>query len=682
MKTVAVVAWREIVEHRMFVAAAGAALLLILVVPLASDLFKASPVDVREALMVCMALGFIPLSAVILGASTVSGAMAAGRFGFFLSRPLSATAVWTGKLTGVLAVVLVCEAIILAPAVVAGNPNGAVDAAVERVTGVVEESVYDLYGWWWDAPLSREGMLLILAVVLPVTLVLLAHAVATLWRGRTLWLILNVLTLVAGSAIAWLCVRPLVENGATAATAVVAIAMAAAALVALACVPLVQVAVSGVDPRRHHRVFSVTIAAAVVVLFGGVAAYVAWLTAPHASDLLRGTMLWPTGEQDLEIQGSADGRWIAVSGHPAGRLDYKARFLIDLGSSTAVRINPMRSGSELEFSGVAFSGDGSRAAWLNEIGELYVQIRYADLDEATGGWHDTTIVMGGSAHLALSVDGNHVATIDDRTLSVSTFPGGHLVGSVPLPGYYWRAPIWFGPGDIVRVIGQGFRSTPERDALFVTEYHLTTREIRRSVLREADSAWDVAFDTQRHRILFRTQSDRTARWRYVDAESLEDIAWTEARPLGSEVAMLSGERLADLIDDGRNRRLEVLTPDGELVGNFALPPAVRVGQWYPWAQPTLDIGAQPDPEGLLIQVGQPSPAATLYDRWGNWDHHLIVLDLTAGTTQELDHGLDQVLGSRPPAGSPASRLLRDREGRLLLWDPETGAMEDLAARYE
>jgi len=50
-----------------------------------------------------------------LGASMVTGAVAAGRFGFFLARPLGGSAIWFGKLLGVLVGVLTCLVITIAP---------------------------------------------------------------------------------------------------------------------------------------------------------------------------------------------------------------------------------------------------------------------------------------------------------------------------------------------------------------------------------------------------------------------------------------------------------------------------------------------------------------------------------------------------------------------------------------
>ena len=103
MKTVAVVAWREIIEHRMFLLAALAALAVTLVVPLIPTSLGWSSSDVREVLTWLMALGFTWLSAVFLGASMVTSTVADHRFGFFLARPASAAAIWFGKLLGVVA---------------------------------------------------------------------------------------------------------------------------------------------------------------------------------------------------------------------------------------------------------------------------------------------------------------------------------------------------------------------------------------------------------------------------------------------------------------------------------------------------------------------------------------------------------------------------------------------------
>ena len=660
MKTVAVVAWREIVEHRVFLAAATAALAMSLIAPIASGLFKASPTDVREIVMVCMALGFVPLVALLLGASTVSGTVAAGRFGFFLSRPVSGAAIWIGKLIGVLVVVLACEAIILAPGVVTPNREG-----------ILTQFVSDLPDDY-DSPLPRVAAVTGIAM-LPLALMLVAHAVASVWRGRSLWLLLDLVTLLAGGTVAWLCLRPLLGNEAEVATAVVVVALGAAAIVALGGAGLSQIAAGGVDPRRQHGAFSVALAVATFVLFASVGGYAAWLTTPSAADLMRNGPI---------TQPSPDGRWLGVQGESASRWDYEAAFLVDLASSKALRIDvaPRSWGRA-----ITFSADGRRAAWLGGSSEPY-QVRYCDLEQEPIRCRDTSILVSRIGDIELSSDGNHVALLDDGTLSLSTIPGGDILGVTQVSsGIDVLGPrnSLVAAGQSFRVIGEAWSPSLGTWVARVTEFHIPTRIFARADSPELVRSWLIQQDPVRDRLTLLPWDDRN-RTRYVDARTLEDVDWTLARPLGSSVTLLEDGRLVDLVCEHRSCRLEILTPAGELEASRPLP----LEDWLRDSRdPYVGFGCEPGPGRLAIRARR-CPSAPLADSSGcEW--RTVVVDLNDGSVVEIDdnvmrfvergfwHRVDIPL----PAGSPASRLMWGHGG-LLLWDPETGESEELATRYE
>jgi hypothetical protein len=652
MKTVAVVAWREIIEHRVFLAAAGAALLLTLVVPIASGLMNESPSDLRTAMSVWMAIGFTCLSAILLGASAVSGTVAAGHFGFFLSRPVSGAAIWLGKVTGILVVLFACEAIILAPAALTG-PDGIVFGHVDA-----------LIDPWGFLDLLREvGLLIALGVPLPLAHLLMGHAAGTLWRGRTPWLVLDLMTLLAVSTITWLSLYPLLQNRAEDATTVVASALGAVLLVALVGAPLAQVAAGGVDPRRHHRVFSLAFGVPALILCGCVGAYAAWLNAPGAADLIRG---------DPSIKPSLDGRWVAMTGYAVGRWDYEAAFLVDLGSSTTLRID---AGPRYLGPNVAFSADGGRAAWLAGSGDLY-GIRYCDLDEVPARSRDTAIFVSPDASIGLSQDGDRLAVLEDDILSVRAFPGGDLLGSTAVRGYRWRS-VRFGPDGTLFVIFEVWSESLARYVAFVSELDRTVQELRRTEFPGVSEIRSVAFDKTRDRLLTEWSSDEGTRWSYVDAKTLQDVAWTLARPLGSEVALLADGRLVQLAGEPEGRRIEVVTPEGVLDASFPLP----LERWLRGdPDAAMAFGPQPASDRVVIWMRGPSAA---YAVDGTRTEREVILDMVDGTYLELDEDVTWLLWRswRVAPGSPASRLVWGRDG-LMLWDPGTGETEELAARYE
>jgi hypothetical protein len=658
MRSILVVAWREIIEHQMFIVAASAALLLTLLVPLVSGLFNASRSDVLVILMVCMAGGFTLLCAAGLGASTVAGSLATGRLGFFLARPLSGSAIWLGKLIGVMAVVLGCEAIICAPAWIpfvrdsVANPLQSLDLLPYQIEEFAE--VIGLFGF----------------VLIPLVIVLVAHAVATMWRGRSAWLILNLFTVLVGAAGGWVTLRPLIENGAEFAATVVMSTLGVALIAVLVGAPVVQLTHGGVDIRSHHRFLSVTLAPTVVLLFAAAGGYVGWLTTPSAADVLKGFV--------SAVNAGPNGRWVAVWGTPAGRLEYRASYLIDLESSGSLRIDA-REGYRCN--GVDFSDDGSRVAWLSSEGDV-CQVVYADLDALPLRTQGTTLFVSNEARFRLSPDGGRVAIVDDGLLSVATFPAGESLASTTVVEGYWSRLV-FGSDGVVRFGEQRWSSQSGSWVSFEIEFDPSTESFRRiqRTEQESEQLQRVGEDPARDRLLVLDRTGEHAIWRYVNESTLEDVVWTVKRPLGSPVELLADGRLVDLVREGRYRRLEVLTPDGEVVATFPLPPVVEVGIWHAH-ETSVWFGGQPAPGRLVVHLRPPSASATLYEPSSDQDVRSILLDVDDGTAEELGRAVFRIANSTSPVGSPASRLFELGDGSVALWNPHTGGMEDLASRYE
>jgi len=204
------------------------------------------------------------------------------------------------------------------------------------------------------------------------------------------------------------------------------------------------------------------------------------------------------------------------------------------------------------------------------------------------------------------------------------------------------------------------------------------QELRRTEFPGVTAINSIAFDGARDRFLTEWSSDEGTRWSYVDARTLQDVGWTLSRRLGSEVALLADGRLVQLAGEPEGRRIEVLSPEGVLEASFTLP----LERWLR-ADPdaAMAFGPQPATDRLVIRIHGSSDEFAV--EAGRTERE-VILDLVDGSYLELDENVIWLLWRswRVAPGSPASRLLRDGKGRLLLWDPETGETEELASRYE
>jgi len=639
MRKVAVVAWREIVEHRAFVWAALAALAVTLFVPLLQGLFGWSPGEVREVLTWVMALGFTWLSAILLGASTVSGTVAAGRFGFFMARPLSGAAIWFGKLIGVLAVLLVCELIVVLPVALLTDPAGILGSL-------------GMMPWFW------VGFL----VGIPLLLVLLSHAIDTVWRARSAWIVLDLAALLLVSSIGWMAIRPLIVAGAWWAAAVVGLALVSAVAIVILGAGAVQASAGRCDTRRHHRSLSMVAWPGLFVLVCGISGYAFWLAHPRFGDLVG-------VEGDLIVQPT--GEWIGVvAGSTRGRFDVFGDFALNLK-----RLEPVRVGIGPRWFGtsMAFSGNGRRAAWTAPESGGW-SLRSGTMDSISKGGEGQAVFMERQPWMALSHRGDRVAVIEGGNLVVSSLPKGDLVGSVRLPANQRFVGPYFASEDRVRLLAADPKNKvdgpPSVQAL---EFDLAERKMREiGVLADAGSVISTTIDIARDRILLGTEFDRDRRWRYLDGRTFSDIPWASEKDFGPVVSMLADGRLVQLVNEDGGSWLEVISADGSVDGTVHLPRKPE----------RLTFGFQPTPSTLVIFV--------VDDEWtGNWlqDRKLRLVDLGSGEIRDIANGYlpprwwnsHGAVGRPLPVGCPASRVFMGEGSSLHLWDPDTGEFEELVS---
>lgn len=639
MRQVAVVAWREIVDHRMFFLAALAALAVTLFVPVIPAFVGWSPDDVREALMWGMTLGFTWLIAVLLGGAMITGAVARGRFGFFMSRPLSDAAIWFGKLAGVMAVVLVCEFIVLVPAALLADR----DWFVDEVT---------VSPWIW------LGIL----VGFPLLLVLLSHAVATSWRGRSVWVGLEVVGVVLTGSMAWIVFDLLTSIHAYRAAAIVGLVL----LVGLASVLLIggqlQIARGRSDGRRQHKVFTLAVWPLLLVFVGTATAYGLWFVHPEMADVKY---------VDGDVVIHAGGDWITVAGPARGRFDINAQFLLNLKTRESVRI-----GTGLRWFGHPLSRVVAerRVAWFVDERDGWV-LHSGTVDEVPGGGQRSAISVEGEPRMALAAGGDRVAVIEGNQLVVSTLPEGNLLGSARLEDDRFFLGPFFWSEDRIWVL----ESRPSRDRktpppIRALELDVTENSFKEvGVLDRAGIAISATVDVDRDRILLGTAYRGQLGLRYLDADGFSDVSWSSERDLGWPATMLADGRLVHHWDEGGESAIEVLTPGGVMDARFELPSR--------WVQVTF--GAQPTATTLVIGAHE-----TMIQGWHQRSSPCYSVDLESG---EIHRIADEIVPlawtysrlemvKSLPAGCELCKTFLGRWGpdehiQLLQWHPETGELE-------
>lgn len=390
MRAFAAVFAREVFARRIVFPVAFAAGFMPLIGSLAYGWSKPDAAEGRVLVALVAAATFSFAFALLFGGSVIAGETSEKRISFFFSRPISAAAIWSGKLVAVLFLTFVPAALALVPAFVTSTAKA--NVSVSRLGG---------------------AQLGVLALFLATLLVALgAHAVVTIARLRSPWVALDLLLAPALVLLAAAFLRSLLRDtlanefsdaGGPKALTVTIVLLAGAVFVALLLASFVQVAEGRSDARRAHGAFSIVffgILGTAVALVGG---YAAWCASAKATDLAQ---VWGS------VQTAPRGTWIAAGG-PIRAWRGGGAFLFDASSGRSIRL---RGGDAV------FSQDGTRAVWGEpRFGFFERKDNRADLliaDLASGRSVATGLETEAWSFLAFSPSGRRLAFRDGKTLSV------------------------------------------------------------------------------------------------------------------------------------------------------------------------------------------------------------------------------------------------------------------------
>ncbi len=648
MKGTLTVAAREIAERKLLFLGAFVAGLLPLGFPLLPVL-RGNPREARSVAVLLVAAAITVAFPLVFGSTIVVSDIAQKRLSFYFSRPLPAASIWAGKLLGALVISIGCAFLAAAPVLLVEG-KGVFSVAAGGL---------DLRG---PLVLAIPGVLL---------LFLLAHAVASMARLRSAWIILDfTLAVVLTVAIA-LSLRSLFFSGFWDLDAMrqsperLAWWLTAALIAALLAASCVQVADGRTDARRSHGALSATLwglTAVSAVILGGLAW---WAASARATDLAK---------VDGVVLTAPRGPWVAARGPlRAGR--GKGRFFFDTALGRSVRF---RSGSAV------FSANGARAAWAEERIGFFERGRKSDLfvaDLASAKAVETGLTSSVWSRVALSPSGSRAAISDGSTLEaydVSDPSNPKQLAAVRVE-VASRAFVFIDE-DTVRIFPRFLNAVNRRDTaprdLEIEEISLSSKSslVTGRFERDALPYLRISADGRYLVGTMRTTEDRSGK----QTLTLHDgrtgaLLRTLSEDLESpRLRFLSGGRIAVAgIADGKGVLKIFLEGEGT--------PSRLMGLG---AASTVILGGEiaPGREAVAFNTLRSN------DETGRKAWKLAVVDLTEG---RIDSNLDGLVPADrfswwfspvlTPAeeGSPGSKLFLDASGALVRLDPATMKQEVL-----
>ncbi len=615
MRGLLAVARREIVERRIVLAAAVLAGLVPIAVPLARGLGGDGALEVRSWTALLLSLAFGVGSSLGYGATMLAPAIASRRIAFDFARPLSAFAIWGGRLSASVVLAAATAAIVWMPASIAGSKFPA------------EE-------FFPEARVARFWPLLALAIL--VILFCLSHALAIAVRSRSSRLALDgILVVLAGFGVA-AALRQLPSFLAHGPLLGAEAALLGVTALALLAAGHASVASGRTDISSAHRALSLTLWALVGSAVLGVNVYASWVMGAGPRNL----------EADFWVSPAERGPWVAISGRARGA---DADFLFDTATGRFFR-------AVVRWLPPLVSGDGRRAAWLqaSDRGGPFPLWTWR-LDDPSAKPARTRLLLNGyPSIMALSTDGSRLATLGAGVLSIYDLASERDLASLRIPlNDQERMQGLFVDNDRFRLY-----RTQKAGRIEILELDVVSRAGRQ--LGEVEGLdgprFFFAIGPSGDRIVTLDETD--GRVRLFDGGHGTLIATLSHPPAESLwPKFLSDGRVVLVERVSGSMRLRVFRPNGEEEGVTA-----------PLAGRSAVIGGEAAP-GLLV-VGIADEAF----RYASW-----LVDIGGKTPRRFADDLRPVSGlfEFPAVGSEATRLFYGSGGALVHLDPLTGERRTL-----
>ncbi len=595
--------------------------------------------------------------ALLLGASVIAGETSEKRISFFFARPISAAAIWGGKLLAAVVVTLASALITFTPAWLTG-PG--------RTRGL----------WGFNPAL---GETLLGALALAFLLVLGSHAVVTIGRLRSPWVALDLILAPALVFLAAVSVSSLFRNmvlgdptfGRSVEPPIAALVfLSVSAVLALVLATFIQVAEGRTDARRAHGAFSAVFFGLCGLAVALTGAYAWWCAAARATSL----------ESVVGgVQTAPRGPWIAAGG-PLGAWRGGGSFLFDSAGSRSLRLHGWD---------VNFSQDGTHAAWgqprfgffgrKDNRSDIFV----ADLALGRPRPVETGLeCSSGWCRVFLSPSGRRLALVDARSVTAYDVsnPGNpkeiaafHVDGDV--------TGIAFVDEDTLRLFPRILRARDKNAGpTQVAELSLPSKKssVTGPLDREIAPYLRLSADG-RYFVGTRKVGEDSSVLTLHDGHTGALVATLAEGLRNPQAVFLTGNRVAVAGIAGVQAQMKIFL-EGEEGRTAAAARTIELGP-----AKRLVLGGEVTPGRVavsLLPFEENPPASARAAK-------LAFVDVATGAVSPGPDGLvpadrfgwwwNPVLPSAE-AGTPASLLFLDAEGRLVRLDPATGAQTVLLGR--
>lgn len=640
------IAAREIRERKFVFLMAALAALIPFMAALLPATKHSDPLTVIVVTCMSVAIAVTFGLSVVLGGSIVSRELAERRLSFYLSKPVSAAAIWFGKLTGAIVIVGVAFAIIFLPSFVVAHS-----------------------AWTptWNVPVE-----LFVATVLGAAayLLLVSHALSTMVRSRSPLIALDLALLAVTVLAVWLLVRPLLDSFALGVAQTVMVVIVATVGVAIAAAGAWQISRGRTDIKRSHRELSRFFWTSIAVVIAIAGAYVGWVFSAGPADLLNRVVL-----------GNARGDWMIVSGDAVHRGDYRPTFLVNLKNGKSMRFPSTRWVTE-EFTrrGDAVVVVAPLSDWgrMMNRGELHVQTLDAPRARTGTGIETTnwsrTVVSDDLRRVAIfspslspsSAHSSPPASVSSDLLSVYDLQSKALLGSARIPQAS-AATLYFVSPDVVRVYATSWptQAAARRD-LRIFEFNVAKRQLRQTgqFTTTAKMLFSRASADGSLIVLTRLGVADQPRVMILDGRSASQLGKVDAR-LSGFAKPLTGGRIAFVEFTNGHAVLRIFDSHGTPVQDVALGRG-SIGGGVREVIPGRKLIASVFRRGMMDS------------RARGWD--VYVVDAAQGVVERVEHDFGvrmQTFGSDDPRVAdpdPTGEFVAtDAMGAIIRWNALTGA---------
>jgi hypothetical protein len=648
MKGTLAVAAREISERKLVLFGALLVGVIPLAIPLLPGLGGPQARDVRFVTALFLSLTIFVAFPIVFGATVLVSEITQKRIAFYFSRPLSAASIWAGKMLAVFVI----------------SVSGACIAAIPTI-------LFD--GKRAFAAFDTSGPAAVYLLLSTLLLIVGTHILSSMVRLRSAWIVLDFLLAALFAVAVALSLRGLFLAGfwnlydLNHSSEWLMWWLAAPFIAALLVATHMQVAEGRTDTRRSHGALSATLWGLMTLLAIPLAGLAWWVSAATPKDLVAtySTLAAPRGS------------WVGVSGPLRARGSAGATFLYDTVSGHFIKRQWERGGDPVEF-----SADGTRAAWLQgdpgffELKRTGI-LRIADLGATAPAAIVSDVEVSVWVQLALSPSGRRVAVLDGSTLAAY---------EISDPSH-------------ARQILASRREKEYRSIAFVGEntIRLSPRgfgAMRKEIAPRELEIEEVNLLPKKFLVTGQLERDTLASLRVRISADGRHLVETRERNLTLHDGR-TGALLATLSEDLEAPKIRFLSEDRIVVAGVANRKAILKIFLEGERESVLRVELGPAASVILGAEIAPGRVAVALNSFRSNDERaqrawkLAFVDVATGAVSPGPDGLAPAdrfswwqSAVLPPAeaGTEASTLFLDANGRLVRLDPATGAQTVLLGR--